>query len=359
MTNNSSPNKVSIWKILIPTVLGIGVIIYMLLSDLLGKENASKLDELKSIHFSWHMVFWFFIALLLMVGRDLGFTIRYRYLTDKLLSWKQSLKITLLAEFGTAVTPSSVGGSSMAILFLTKENIPVGKSTAMVFVTMLLDEMFFVVTFPLFLLFIPFDTLFPDIAGDGTGLVSMGISTLFIIAYIIKIIICIGLIVGLFIRPQAIRWLLIKLFRLPFLNKWHAGAVKAGDDLIVSARELRGKRFSYWYPLILATILSWCSRYLVVNALFMVFFPVHDNLLIFARQFVMWILMVLSFTPGASGLSELIFKHYLGALVPLAGLVPIIILLWRLLSYYNYLFIGAFLVPRWASKAFSKSNQDE
>lgn len=352
MTDQST--KVSTWKILLPTLLGIGVIVYMFSKDLLGDENAAQLEELKNINITWNTVFWFFIALLLMVGRDLGFTIRYRYLTEKMLSWKQSLKITLLAEFGTAVTPSSVGGSSMAVLFLSKENIPVGRSTAMVFVTMLLDEMFFVVTFPLLLLFVPIDKLFPEITT-----IQMGVISLFIAAYIIKVIICICLIVGLFFKPQAIKWLLVKIFRLPFLSRWHKGAVKAGDDLIISARELRGKSFAYWWPIILATILSWSSRFLVVNAIFMAFFSVSDHMLIFARQFVMWVLMILSFTPGASGLSELIFKHYLSALIPISGLIPVIIVLWRLLSYYNYLFIGALLVPRWASKAFKKTEKAE
>lgn len=347
MTEQST--KVSTWKILLPTLLGIGVIVYMFSKDLLGEENAAQLEELKNIRITWNTVFWFFVALLLMIGRDLGFTIRYRYLTEKMLSWKQSLKITLLAEFGTAVTPSSVGGSSMAVLFLSKENIPVGRSTAMVFVTMLLDEMFFVVTFPLLLLVVPVDKLFPEITT-----IQMGVITLFVAAYIIKVAICICLIIGLFFKPQAIKWLLVKIFRLPFLSRWHKGAVKAGDDLIISARELRGKSFSYWWPIILATILSWSSRFLVVNAIFMAFFSVSDHMLIFARQFVMWVLMILSFTPGASGLSELIFKHYLSALIPISGLIPVIILLWRLLSYYNYLFIGAILVPRWASKAFKK-----
>lgn len=357
MNEGKAENKIGLWKILLPTFLGIGVIIYMLFQDLFGEENASNLKDLQSITITWHTIFWIFVALLLMVGRDLGFTIRYRFLTDKLLSWKQSIKITLLAEFGTAVTPSSVGGSSMAILFLAKENIPVGKSTTMVFVTMLLDEMFFVVAFPILLLFIPVETLFPEISGSGAGIATFGITTLFIVAYVVKFLICVCLIVGLFFKPQAIRWLLIKLFKLPFLRRWYVGAIKAGDDLVVSAKDIRGRKMSYWFPLILATILSWSSRYLVVNALFMAFFPVTDNLLVFARQFVMWILMILSITPGASGLSEIIFKHYLGSLIPLAGLVPVIILLWRLLSYYNYLFIGAFLVPRWASSAFSKNRE--
>lgn len=348
MAQNSS--KISIWKILIPTFLGIGIILYIFAKDLLGEENAWKLEQLKNIPITGHTIFWLCMALLCMVGRDLGFTIRYRYLTDKLLSWKQSLKVTLLAEFGTAVTPSSVGGSTMAVLFLTKENIPVGKSTAMVFVTMLLDEGFFVLIFPVFLLFIPVKDLFPEVSA-----IQFGIVTLFVAAYVVKLMICICLIIGLFFRPQAIRWLIIRIFRLPFLRRWKAGAEKAGDDIIVSSEEIRGKGFSYWFPLITATVLSWSSRYLLVNTIFMAFFPVADHLLIFARQFVMWILMILSITPGGSGLSELIFQHYLSSLIPIAGLVPVIILIWRLFSYYNYLFIGAILVPRWASNAFSKN----
>lgn len=345
MSENS--NKISIWKILIPTFIGIGVILYLFLDEF-------SLTDLKAIPFTGQTVFWIFIALCFMIGRDAGFTIRYRYLTEKVLSWKQCIKITLLAEFGTAITPSVVGGSSMAVLFLAKEKIPVGKSTSMVFVTMLLDEMFFVVTVPVLLLFIPFDKLFDM----GTAM-ETSVIVVFSVAYLIKVLLCVLLIIGLFFKPQAVRWLIIKIFRLPFLNKWHYQAVTAGDDLITSSREIRGKKFKFWYPLILSTVLSWCSRYLVVNALFMAFFVVQDNLLVFARQFIMWIFMIISPTPGGTGLSELIFKHYLAEFIPIASLVPVIILLWRLLTYYNYLFIGAIIIPKWVQSRFGTKNNQE
>lgn len=337
------------WKIILPTILGFGVIIYMLSKDFLGQDAAANIESLKSVTISSRTIFWIFIALLFMIGRDLGFMIRYRYLTDKLLSWKQCLKVTLLAEFGTAITPSSVGGSSMAILFLAKEGVSVGRSTTIVFVTLLLDELFFVITFPILLLFVPFNELFASSSTFETGVIG-----LFILAYGIKFCICTALIIGLFFKPQAIRWMLILVFKLPFIRRWRNAAYKAGDDIIISSREVRGKGFKYWWPLITSTILSWGSRYLVVNAIFMAFFPVHDHLLIFARQFIMWILMVVSPTPGGSGFSEFIFKGYLSEFIPIVGLVPVIILIWRLLSYYNYLFIGSVLVPRWAKKAFEK-----
>lgn len=339
-----SSGKISIWKILLPTFIGIGVIAYMF-----SKEFS--LEDLKMIPLTGNTIFWIFVALCFMVGRDLGFTIRYRYITEKLLSWKQALKVTLLAEFGSAVTPSVVGGSSMAVLFLSKEKIPVGKSTAIVFVTMLLDEMFFVVVFPLLLLVIPFNELFYSGNAFTTSIIA-----LFIVAYLIKVLLCVLLITGLFFKPQAVRWLIIKIFRLPLLRKWHYQAVVAGDDLIVSSREIRNKKFNFWKPLIFATILSWCSRYLVVNALFMAFFDVGNNLLIFARQFVMWVVMIISPTPGGAGVSEFIFGEYLGGFVPIVGLIPVIILLWRILTYYNYLFIGAFIIPRWVRDSFKKKD---
>lgn len=332
----------SIWKIILPTFIGLGVIVYMF-------SREFNLNDLKQISITGHTLLWIFIAFCFMLGRDVGFIIRYRFLTEKQLSWKQCIKVTLLAEFGTAITPSSVGGSSMAVIFLAKENIPVGRSTAMVFVTLLLDELFFVITFPILMIFIPFETLFANNTALGSGVL-----VLFIAAYIVKMILCTLLIIGLFIKPQLIRWLIIKIFRLPFLRRWHYKAAKAGDDLVVSSREIKGKHFSYWFPLVTATILSWCSRYLVVNAIFMAFFQVHDNLLIFARQFVMWVVMVISPTPGGSGISEFIFKQYLSEFIPLAGVVPLIVLLWRLLTYYNYLFVGALIVPRWVKKSFGK-----
>ena len=90
----------------------------------------------------------------------------------------------------------------------------------------------------------------------------------------------------------------------------------------------------------------------------MAFFDVGDNLLIFARQFVMWVVMIISPTPGGTGVSEFIFEEYLGDFVPVVGLVPVIILLWRILTYYNYLFVGALIVPRWVRDSFKKEEKN-
>ncbi len=77
-----------------------------------------------------------------MVLRDVGYMIRIKILSEQQLTWKQSFRIIMLWEFTSAVTPSAIGGTSLAVLYVNKEGIPVGRSTAIVMATSFLDELF-------------------------------------------------------------------------------------------------------------------------------------------------------------------------------------------------------------------------
>jgi len=52
-------------------------------------------------------------------------------------------------------------------------------------------------------------------------------------------------------------------------------------------------------------------------------------LLLFARQLAMWIMMLVSPTPGGSGFAEFIFTRYLGGFIPVnaSAIIPIAIAL--------------------------------
>ena len=58
------------------------------------------------------------------------------------------------------------------------------------------------------------------------------------------------------------------------------------------------------------------------------------------------IIILLSPTPGGSGIAEYMFTDFLGEFIT-KGLAPSLGLLWRMLSYYPYLIIGAILLPKW------------
>ena len=102
-----------------------------------------------------------FIMLVLIAIRDLAYMYRIRILTDKQISWRNSFDVIMLWEFSSAVTPGIVGGTGVALYILNKEGLSVGKSTSMVMLTALFDQLFYIVTVPLVILIIGTEYLFP------------------------------------------------------------------------------------------------------------------------------------------------------------------------------------------------------
>jgi len=339
-------------KIIFPVLIGLIIIIWFIFREI-------DTDTLSILNFTWQSLFWIFVAWLFMIGRDLGYMIRIRILTDNKLTWLQAFRVIMLWEFTTAITPSTVGGTAIAVIFLNKEKISVGKSTAVVLATSFLDELYFVVMLPLLLIIIGHKALFVT-SLQGTGLAFLNhLMMLTAIGYAIILtwVILVGY--GLFFNPHVIKKLIIGIFRLPILKRWHNSAVKAGNDIVESSYELRKKSKMFWIKATAATFLSWTSRYWVVNAIILAFFTINEHFLVFARQLTTRIMMMISPSPGGSGFAELILSRYISDIIPvdiaIAGSVALAIaIIWRVISYYPYLIIGAFIAPGWIEKNFIK-----
>jgi hypothetical protein len=345
-------SKLKPGKIILPIILGLSVVGWFIAREI-NTEVLSKLV------FTWKSVFWLLIAWLCMICRDLGYMIRIRILSDKDLTWRQAFRVIMLWEFTSAITPSTVGGTAVAVVFLHKEGMTVGRSTSVVLATSFLDELYFVVMLPLILLLVGRDVLFTT-SLQGTGISFLNELILFsAIGYSIIFVWVILVGYGLFFNPEGIRKLIIKFFKLPLLRRWHEAAVRAGDDIVESSHELKRRPLSFWLKAMTATFLSWTARYWVVNAIIVAFFTINDHFLIFARQLVTWIMMIISPSPGGSGFAELILSRYISDQIPadplIAGSISLAIaIIWRIISYYPYLIIGALLVPGWIERKFVK-----
>lgn len=341
-------------RIIIPVIIGL-----LIVGWLIRKEIDAEM--LKNLRFTWNSVFWLLIAWCCMIGRDLGYMIRIRILSEKDLTWRKAFRIIMLWEFTSALTPSTVGGTAVAVVFIHKEGLSVGRSTSIVLATSFLDEIYFAVMFPVILLIVGGDLLL-NTSASGSGYAIL--NNLTIVAFvgygiILAWVIFVGY--GLFIDPQKIKSTIIYLFRLPVLRRWREGAIKAGDDIVESSRELKRQPFSFWLKAIIATFLSWTSRYWVVNAILMAFFVINDHFLIFARQLVTWIMMIISPTPGGSGFAEIILGRYISDAIPgdpahVNSIALAMAIIWRAISYYPYLIIGATIVPGWIQRHFTKSS---
>lgn len=335
--------KIKMKNIIYPIIIGLGVVGYMIYDDF-------NVDALATLRFDVKSLFWLFIAVLFMFGRDLGYAIRLKVLSGGSLSWLETVRIIMLWEFTSAITPSAIGGTSFAIIYVHKGGMTVGRSSAIVLLTSFLDELYFVIMFPIFYFVIGESALF-SVAGVSQS-TQNSIFSFFITGYILKFLYTLFISYGLFVRPRGLKWIIVKFFSLKWFRKWREAAARTGDDIITSSAELKKKKIGFWLKVFGATFLSWSSRYLVVNAIIMAFFFTTDHFLLFARQFVMWVMMLVMPTPGGSGFSEFFFQKYLGEFFPVAGVAIIVALIWRLITYYPYLVIGVIIFPRWLREKF-------
>lgn len=338
------------WKIIVPIVIGLGATAF-----LFAREYEPGLFD--TFDFGWMSAIMFVMAALFMVGRDVGYMIRIRILSDNELSWMAAARIIMLWEFSSAVTPSAVGGTSVALFFINREGISAGRSTGIVMITSFLDELYFALFFPLIIWTIGYANIFglqDSIARTLAGVAWTG--------YGIKVGYILLLSYGLFVNPKGLKWLLLTIFRLPILRRWKGKIVGVADDIVATAKYFRGWSKVKWLKAFGATVVSWTSRYWVVNALILAFFgmghlSLSDHFVVFGKQLTMWIMMLVSPTPGGSGFAEYVFKEFLTDFIP-AGAIALAFS-WRLISYYPYLIIGVILLPRWVNGYFKRGKNDK
>lgn len=310
---------------------------------------ASNAEILGNVTFNYQSVFWLFVALLMVACRDFGYMYRLRIVTHGDLGWRSCFQSIMLWEFASAITPSVVGGSGVAIYILSREGISVGRSSAIVMVTALLDELFFILMVPLVILIIGTSQLFPvELKKEIFGIV-FDTQGIFWVGYGFIVLLTLSILIGIFIAPRSLKFWLLRIFNNRFLRKWRYKIIQVGNDIMNTSAILKDEKPKFWIKAFIATILSWTARYWVVNFLLLAFTPVGEHMLIYGRQLVMWVIMLISPTPGGSGVAELAFSGFLAEFSPL-GLAAVMAFLWRIFTYYPYLFMGAVVLPRWFSR---------
>jgi uncharacterized protein (TIRG00374 family) len=335
-------------RIIFPILIGLGVSGWLLYRNF-------DAEAFTFVEFSWHTLLFVLIAFSMMLVRDVAYMYRLIVLTDYRLSWKQAFNIVMLWEFSSAVSPSVVGGTAPAIFFLYKEGLSGGKSTAVVLTAIFLDEMFFILSVPLVYAFYG-NNIFPPETQHFSEIIYG-----FYIGYGLIFIYTLFLAYALFVNPYLFKSFISWVFLFPLIKKWRMGARKWANQLIQTSKVIKKETFLYWFKSSLATIISWTGRYWVVNFLFLAFFEqsknLYDQFLIYGRQLSMWIILLVSPTPGGSGIAEYIFTDFLGDLIPNKAWITTLAIFWRLISYYPYLFAGVIILPIWIRYVYKKSKK--
>lgn len=351
MLKNLSPTKV-----FLPILVGLGVLFYMIWTD----DNINT-DLIKNSLTQMNL-WWVFASFLVLFGRDFGYMYRIRALTDNKLNWNSSFFVIMLWEFASAITPSVVGGTTVAVFIMNKEKIPFGKALSFVMLTAILDNLFFVCASLLVIMLFP-GSIFPsnNYSTEILGF-TLGLKQIFVISVSLIALYTFFMAWGLFIGPKSFKRFLWFLTSHKWTKRWRRDAVKSGNEMIVASKELKGHNSIYWFKVILSTIFIWSARYAMLNCLINAFLHINilnlsdqdflNQCLIFARQVIMWIVMLISPTPGSAGTAEYFFGEFFREFFKDPGVVLIVALFWRLFTYYAYLAIGAIVLPRWITKRF-------
>lgn len=345
--HHSILNDLKVSKIILPTLIGLGVVFYLMFHQL-------DVGQLSHIQLNTYTYFWIGMAIITYIIRHLFYAWRLRILTDNFFSWRKAIELIVIWEFSSAVSPTSVGGSGVAFFFLSKEKLSGGKTVALVLYTIVVDTFYFLISLPLFFLFLGPLIIRPDMfsLGDVDG---FGIT--FILSLVGMLVYGLLFFYGIFINPKMVKRFLLLLSKIPFWKKLRDNLRQTAMDVVTASAELKSKEVKFHFLVFFATSGAWITRFLVINFLILALvnnidLSLYDNILLLARGEVMHVITTFSPTPGGSGIAEYLFGGFFSDYIP-KGISSLIALIWRLVTYYPYLIAGVIIIPIWIKEIMS------
>ena len=267
---HNKPNSLELfssWRIALPLIIGLGFFGFMI--------YRSDINLILNFNPQEHRSFYIGLSLtgLLVVIRMLAYMYRIIVLSGRSINTKSAFQVISLWEFASALTPSVIGGTAVAMFLLAKEKISLGKSTAIVLMTAFLDELFFIVVAPLLFLWIGYQAMFPT---NETCLNNLNIPFLetlnaeslliiFFVGYSILLLYLLLIGYGIFINPLSIKRLLARFFSFGILKRWRKKAIQVGIDINLTSKQLKNEPMAFWAKSFAATAIAWLARYLEAN----------------------------------------------------------------------------------------------
>ena len=329
-------------RIILPVLIGVGVVAYLFYRQFDPREWAA-------IQWTGATLAWIGVSIGLLAVRHLAYAMRLYILSEGDFPYSKCLRLIFIWEFSSAVSPTSVGGSAVALFVLSQEKLNAARTATLVLYTVVLDAAFFVFTLPVLLAVLGPVMIYPG-AESFDDLRGWGIT--FLVAYSAMAIYGTFLAWGLFLRPNRIRQFLFALARWRWLRRFRKSLRRLGDDMVTASRHMRGQSARWHLGAFASTAVAWSFRFLLLSALFLAFTDVGRDLLtqtaLYARLESMFVIIAFSPTPGGAGFVETLFERFLTDFVDGNSTSALVIAtVWRAFTYYLYLFAGVIVIPAW------------
>lgn len=284
-----------------------------------------------------------FIALLVAVLKVWFSAAKIRFLADKQIGWWASVRVVLAWDFASAVTPSTIGGAPLGTYVMTRENITLGKSSAIVLYGLLLDQFFYMIAIPVLLI----SAIYIDVVPENVGWVGEGVM-LVIYALLMGYGFLLGY--GLLRDPASLKKVLRFLFNLPILKRFKDKVEPELDNLVNKSHELRKKPASFLIKGFMLSNMVWLCKIWLPTIVVLSFLPA-DELLSFMRSLAMMLASLFMPTPGGSGGVEGLFAVFQGPLMERQVFLGIAIFMWRLITYYLSIPAGMFVMSWYVNRS--------
>ncbi len=342
-------DSIRVSRIIFPILIGVVVVLYLLLQQFDPEEFAR-------IKWNQHTLFWIGLSLFLLIVRHIAYAFRLQILSECDFSWGKCIELIFIWEFSSAVSPTSVGGSAVALFVLSQEKLAAARVAAIVLYSAVLDTIFFIGTLPILLFFVGPKMIRPDLTSlsslDGWGYTFIG-------AYILMLTYGSVFYYGLFINPAKLKQLMLWFTKVNFLRKYRRRIEKLGNDFIIASKEIKDNGFLFGLKAFLATATAWSCRFLLLNCLIIAFVSstptdFFTQFSIYARLETMFVIMAFSPTPGGAGFAEILFNGFLNDYVSDGTASSLIAIIWRIFTYYAYLLVGVIIIPNWIRKVLNK-----
>ena len=339
--------SLKVGRIILPIILGLGVVFYLVYRQF----DISEFEKIR-----WDTLTFLLLGLtvLIYIARHLAYAWRLRVLSEKAFSWGKSIELIFIWEFASSVSPTSLGGSAVALFLLSQEKLSGAKTVSMVLYSVIVDTIFFLITIPL--IYFGFGEISLRPIADNAALVG-GYKYTLLLLWIFMFAYAAFFIVGI-LRSTIIAGFIRGLASVKILRRFRRSLLTTSKELHITSAELKNQNFGFHFQVFFTTFLAWIFRFLAIAVIILAIVhtidPTWYNInLLYARSEMMHTITQFSPTPGGAGIAEYLFGGFYGDFIP-KGIATIIALIWRLITYYPYLIIGVIIIPNWIRKVWAR-----
>ncbi len=254
------------------------------------------------------------------------------------ISYRSAMAISISTEFGVSASPGGVGGTAVRLGLLVRSGLDLARATALFASDVFVDCLYFIIMMPIAVFII-----FTDPTWNGSFR-DMGKVPYVIAGYMVTVMIIVIVVINNRKKINSLIHVFLKRYghKKRLLGRWRIVTSNFSRNINSSWDAIlflwRNKRLVLICNFFLSAIQLTC-RYSTLPILLIAFSCDKNPFPLFFIQGVVFLLSAMLVVPGGGGASEIITSLILPAFVQ-KSLIGVIVLLWRIYTYYFFLFVG-------------------